>query len=258
MKMMVILEPWENIFLSLVHGFLIGGIILFLFSLFVNLGHGGDHDGEVDADSGIEIEAHGDIDAGVDIDVDVEVDVDTGLDMSIEADHDIDHSSGHENHSADVHSTTGTSPAPFLLLLSSFMLTFGIMGEIIYSIALNPLIRILLLFFFPIFVTKGISYTWKKLAVESSYEIPSIKIDNQVLTLTAVDEAGGLVLADTTDINRPKEKLHFLGKIKMQAKTIPGNKPITKGKIGYVIDIDEKNTLIIDEWPTPPHKNKIS
>jgi hypothetical protein len=244
MKMMVILEPWEQIFLSLVHGFLIGGIILFLFSLFVNLGHGGDHDSDVDVsvDSGIEIDAHVDIDVGGD------VDVDTGLD--------IDHSLEIGDHIADVHSITDTSPAPFLLLLSSFMLTFGVIGEIIFSIEMNPLLRILFLFFTPIFVTKGIAFIWKKLAVESSYEIPSIKIDNQVLTLTTVDEDGGLVIADTTDINRPKEKLHFLGKIKMQAKTIPGNKPLVKGKIGYVIDIDEKNTLIIDEWPTPPDKNK--
>ena len=253
---MIILAPWENIFLSLVHGFLIGGLILFFFSLFINIGHGGDHDSGVDTESGIEIDGHGDIALETDISPDINIEVDSNLDISIETD--IDHEIGHGDHSGDVHSITDTTPAPFLLLLSSFMLSFGVMGEIVYSIELNPLFRILLLFMLPIFITKGISYLWKKLAVESSYEVPSIKIDNQVSTLTVVDEDGGLVIADTTDINRPKEKLHLLGRIKMQAKTIPGNKPIPKGKIGYVIDIDEKNTLIIDEWPTPPQKNKLS
>lgn len=250
--MMIILEPWEYMFLSLVHGFLIGGVILFLFSLFINIGHGGDHDSSIDPDSGIEIDGHGDITIETSIDSSVEVDIDSDVDVSI------DHDVSHGDHSGDVHSITDTSPAPFFLLLSSFMLSFGVMGEIVYNIDLNPLIRIFFLIAIPIVVTKGISYIWKKLAIESSYEIPSIKIDNQVLTLTTVDEKGGLVIADTTDINRPKEKLHLLGRIKMHARTIPGNKPIPKGSIGYVIDIDEKKTLIIDEWPTPPQKNKIS
>ncbi|OLS22992.1 MAG: hypothetical protein HeimC3_26890 [Candidatus Heimdallarchaeota archaeon LC_3] len=256
---MIVLEPWEAILLSIIRGSFIGGIIFFLFSFFVNLSHIGDqgHDTSIDHDVGLDVDVDGDIDVGIDIDtdVDISIDIDHDIDVSTDIDHDIDHSIDHDS---EIQSFTDTSPAPFLLLLSSFLLSFGALGEILYNLALDPILRLLIVVSLPFLLTKGVSRLWKKVAVDSSYEIPSVKIDNQVITLTTVDHNGGLVIADSSDINRPGEKLHLLGRIKMQAKTIPGNEPIPKGSIGYVVDIDKKQTLIIDLWPTPPQKNKTT
>ena len=68
-----------------------------------------------------------------------------------------------------------------------------------------------------------------------------------------VDEYGGLVLADTGDLDRP-ETIHSDEKMKMQAKTLPGV-TIDRNSIAYVISIDEKNTLIIDLWPKQAKKD---
>ncbi|MDH5582171.1 MAG: hypothetical protein OEY33_09730, partial [Bdellovibrionales bacterium] len=189
-----------------------------------------------------------DADTSIDTDVDIDVDIDIDTDISIDgAESDIghDHSHGHGNDSA----------APLLLLLSTFFLMFGSIGYPLYqSESLTMILRLIITFISPLFFVKLVSFIWRKyLANEFAYEVPKVKIDNEVKTLTRVDEKGGLVLADTADIDRVGQQLHFAGHIKMQAKTLPGVE-IERDTKAFVIAIEPNDTLIIDLWPKPPSK----
>ena len=61
-----------------------------------------------------------------------------------------------------------------------------------------------------------------------------------------------MVLADTGNLSQP-DTLHAGEKMKMQAKTLAGIS-IERDSIAYIIDIDQKNTLIIDLWPKQAKK----
>ena len=246
------LESWEVWILQAAFGSLISGIILFVFSLIIAGMSMGDSDTDVSADSDIDFDAAIDIDVDVDIDVDIDagIDIDTG-DVDV-GDVGVDTNGiegGHETHVS--HETT----APIILLLSTFLLMFGTIGYPIYDYELfSPLIRISISIITPILFVKGVSYFWRKyLSNEFAYEVPRVKVDNQVKTLTRVDENGGMVLADTSDIDRSEKQLHFIGSIKMQAKTLPGVL-IDRDQIAYVIAIEPNDTLIIDTWPKAANK----
>jgi len=165
--------------------------------------------------------------------------------VDADSDFDIGHSDTHAGHDSILDKNPST---PILLIISTYFLIFGAMGITIYqSELLNPILRIILVIAIPILFVKLISIVWKKYTkTEHGLEIPVVTIDNQVKTLTSVDESGGMVLADTGDYNRP-ETLHPNEKMKMQAKTLPGVK-LERDSIAYVIAID-KHTLIIDTWP---------
>lgn len=221
------LESWELIVLQITLGSLISGIILFLFSVIVssmNL----DHSGPDAPDSDIHFDGFGS---------------DTDFGSNVELDHhlNLEHLEG---------------SAPLMLLMSTFFLMFGSIGYPIYQYELfTPLLRLLISIIGPLIFVKLVSLVWRRfLASESAYEIPHVKVDNQVTTLTKVDENGGLVLADTSDIDRTQEKLHLAGDIKMQAKT-RNNLVIGRGETAYVIEIQPNNTLIIDTWPKATKKN---
>ena len=126
---------------------------------------------------------------------------------------------------------------------------FGAVGYSIYQSQLfDPYMRLIMVIFLPIIFVLAINYVWGRYTGKyHGIEIPTVAIDNQVRTLTDVDELGGLVLADTGTYDRP-ETLRLHEKMKMQAKTLPGTK-IDRDSIAYIIDIDAKNTLIIDLWP---------
>lgn len=150
------------------------------------------------------------------------------------------------------------SSTPIVLLLASFLLIFGAVGFSIYQSQLfDPILRLILLIFIPICFVLVINYVWGKYTgKDHGIDIPVVTIDNQVRTLTEVDENGGLVLADTGNYDKP-ETLRLNEKMKMQAKTLPGTK-IDRDSIAYVIDIDAKNTLIIDLWPKIAKKKNSS
>ena len=150
------------------------------------------------------------------------------------------------------------SSTPIVLLLASFLLIFGAVGFSIYQSQIyDPLVRSILVIIIPICFVLLVNYIWGKYTgKDHGIEIPVVTIDNQVRTLTEVDENGGLVLADTGNYDKP-ETLRLNEKMKMQAKTLPGNK-IDRDSIAYVIDIDAKNTLIIDLWPKIAKKKNSS
>lgn len=167
----------------------------------------------------------------------------------------------HFGHHAHVHvhakkqSRAGQSPeTPIILILAVFLLMFGAIGTVIYKLELfDPVLRILLSLFLPIVIVKVVSMAWNRTAgKDHGIQIPMVSIDNQVITLTNVDDRGGLVLADTGNLDDPKS-LHSEEKMKMQAKTLAGVS-IDRDTVAYIIDIDSTNTLIIDLWPKQVEK----
>ena len=150
------------------------------------------------------------------------------------------------------------SSTPIVLLMASFLLMFGAVGFSIYQSQLfDPILRLIILIFFPIGFVVLINEVWGRYTGKNhGIEIPTVSVDNQVLTLTDVDELGGLVLAETGSYDKP-ETLRLHEKMKMQAKTLPGTK-IDRDSIAYIIDIDAKNTLIIDLWPKIAKKKNSS
>ena len=236
----MLLESWEIVVFQFSLGSLLGGILLFIFSLFTAEFHFGGHEGAEISDFSTDTDIH--FDGHFQSFSDIGVDGDAGFDQP-------------DSHDLHVNKIDHNPSTPILLILSTFLLIFGATGTIIYQEeVLNPFIRILLVFLVPIGFVKFISLIWQRLTRnEYGYEIPHVTVDNQVRTLTMVDEYGGLVLADTGDLDRP-ETIHSDEKMKMQAKTLPGV-TIDRNSIAYVISIDEKNTLIIDLWPKQAKKD---
>lgn len=245
----MILEPWEIIILQLSYGCLLGGIVLFIFSIITAEFHT-DHDTGNVSDLSVETEIHigGSFEADSGVDLDGSSHIDFG---HSDIEHgEIGHSDvgqsefGHTDHNIDHNPST-----PILLILGTFFLMFGAIGVSIYGTAFSvPIVRLIIVIGLPIGFVKFISFVWKRYtSKEHGLEIPFVTIDNQVIALTHIDERGGLVLADTGGYERP-ETLRAHEKMKMQAKTLPGV-IIERNSTAYVIAIDEKNTLIIDLWP---------
>ena len=240
----MVLQLWEEILKALVDGCVVGGFILFIFSLISDLSAAGSAHGHIN------ISGHGHAHIRLPHIHIRHPHVHIRLPNMLVS-HPQMQGRGPQAHT--IH--TDSNPAPFLLIVSTFMLSFGILGEVLFSLDMDSYLRLFLLIFIPFMTTKGTSLVWSKIAKEHSYEIPQVDIDNQVETITRVDERGGLVIADTSDIDKNGEKRHLLGKIKMSAKTRTGIE-IPAKSIAYVIDIDEHQTLIIDQWPTPVKKGQ--
>ena len=235
-------------------GSLISGLLIFFLTLIFQGGHlFGDHDADFDhdidhdIDHGISVDHSGvdfgdtdldvdtEIEIGVDVDTDASIAIDkhisfgTDKDISIGADKDLDH--------GDIGTDT---PTPLMLLLGTFMITFGGSGTILINDAIHPMISVFITIALPFGLTYLVSKIWGRLAVSEIYEtaLETIKIDDEVKTLTTVDQDGGLVLIETSSVHGP---------VKMAAKTNFGAVP--KDVTAYVIEI-QGNTLIIDEWPS--------
>jgi hypothetical protein len=146
------------------------------------------------------------------------------------------------------HGFDADTPAPLMLLLGTFMISFGGTGMILIDSAIHILILLIVLILVPVGTTYLISKVWAKIAVSEIYETPlqTIKVDDEVKTLTTVDTEGGLVLIKTSSIHGP---------VKMSAKTESG--AIAKDMVAYVMKV-EKNSLIIDEWPSTEKSKKES
>lgn len=134
---------WDEVLLDISVGLFISGILLFVLTALL-LGLHGFGDKSVD---GHEIDGQ---DIGHDI-----------SDHDIDGDHDFSHDmGGHE----DVHSETSGDSAPIILLVSTFMLSFGAMGISLFQIQMDSLIRALIIFSTPVVVTVIVSNIWKKIA----------------------------------------------------------------------------------------------
>ncbi|MHA1213707.1 MAG: hypothetical protein ACTSR2_06795 [Candidatus Hodarchaeales archaeon] len=216
-------------------GSLISGFIIFFLALFLQGGHFFDSDTDLDHDVSLD---HGDLDlsdASLDIDSDLSVDIDHGPDFHV------DKEFGLKDHGFE-----SDSPTPLMLLLGTFLITFGGIGLVLLQTTLDSFFIIVYSFLIPIITTIGMSKLWSRLAVSETYQTPleTINIDDKVKTITTVDTKGGLVVINTSSVQGP---------IKMAAKTKYG--AIAKNMEAYVVDI-QRNTLIIDEWSSIEEKQK--
>ncbi len=226
---------------QLCFGSLISGFIIFLLTLFIQGSHLFDHDHDFDHDLDHDMALESEISVGIDKDISVGIDKDVTIgidkDVSVGVDKHIDL----QDHSIDT-----DTPAPLMLLLGTFMITFGGSGTILIDSPIHPFISIPIILGLPVVVTFFVSKLWAKIAVDETYEtaLETINIDDAVKTLTTVDTEGGLVVIETSSIHGP---------VKMAAKTNFG--AIPKNMTAYVVEI-QANTLIIDEWPTKEGKEK--
>ncbi len=227
-------------------GSLISGLLIFFLTLILQGSHLFDHDTDLDHDidhdfdHGVGID-HGIGDIELDTDVDIDSDITVGIDKDIHVgiDKDVDLTD---------HGFDADTPAPLMLLLGTFMISFGGTGVILIDDSIHIIVLLAVLILIPVGTTYLISKVWARIAVSEIYETPleTIKVDDEVKTLTTVDTYGGLVLIQTSSIHGP---------VKMSAKTETG--AIAKGMVAYVMKV-EKNSLIIDEWPSTEKSKKES
>lgn len=225
-------------------GSLVSGLLIFFLTLILQGGHLFDHDTDLDHDIDHDFDHSVGIDHDVgDVDLDVDVDVDSDLSVGIDKDIHIGMDKGLD---LTDHGYDADTPAPLMLLMGTFMISFGGTGFILIDDTINVFILFAVLFLVPFGITYFVSKVWAKLAVSEIYETPlqTIKVDDEVKTLTTVDTEGGLVLIKTSSIHGP---------IKMSAKTESG--AIAKEMVAYVIKV-EQNSLIIDEWPSTEQSKK--
>ncbi|MFX1284900.1 MAG: hypothetical protein ACFFB5_14660 [Promethearchaeota archaeon] len=239
-------------------GSLISGLIIFFLTIFLQgshlFHHGADFDHDVD--HGVSLDKDFSLDHDITLDHDVSLDhggldvghADLSLDTNVDIDHDVsvgvDKHIGFDDHGVE-------TPTPLMLLLGTFMITFGASGLLLIDAAvqgpfLTSLVLILIIFIVPFGTTYGTNKIWEKIAVSEIYEtaLETIKIDDTVQTLTTVDEKGGLVVIETSSIHGP---------VKMAAKTKYG--AIARNMTAFVVEI-QGNTLIIDEWSSTETEKK--
>ena len=204
-----------DIFFSICLGLFIGGIIFSIISVFLaqlqSLGQEVDTDLDIDADLDIDtdIDIDGDVDvdvdydmgaefdtveADVDVDLDAEVDIDADMDVDVDTDIDVD---------TDTEAIgSSTTPAPIMLLISVFLLVFGISGiSLFYIISIEGL-KFLMFIGSPIIgliTTKYLSIAWKKIAKSQYYKISStqnlIGVEGEVIL--PVDKRGGVIKVES-------------------------------------------------------------
>jgi hypothetical protein len=210
-------------------------LLIFFLTLLFTGGHLFDHDTDldhdIDHDVSLDHDVGGDISLDKDIQIGMDKDVHIGVDKSVDI-HD--------------HGFDADTPAPLMLLLGTFLISFGGTGVILLETTIHLLIVLSLIVTIPVGVTYLVSKVWAKIAVSEIYEtaLETIHVDQQVKTLTTVDTIGGLVLIQTSSIHGP---------VKMSAKTKSG--AIAKDMVAYVVEV-QKNSVIIDEWPSTDVKAK--
>jgi membrane protein implicated in regulation of membrane protease activity len=165
-----------------------------------------DVDVDIDADMDVDIDADMDVDIDIDADVDIDADMDVDTDIDIDVDVDIDVDS-------DVFGTTIT-PAPIMLLASTFLLVFGISGISLYYIITIEALKFVMFIGSPsiaLFTSKYLNVAWKHIAKSQYYKISSTQnlIGREGEVVLPIDERGGVIrIKSTTPMKY--EKLHVM------------------------------------------------
>jgi membrane protein implicated in regulation of membrane protease activity len=161
-----------------------------------------DVDVDVDVDVDLDAEVDVDVDADVDLDVDAEIDVDADLDIEMELDID-----------SDAIGTT-TSPAPIMLLISAFLLVFGISGISFYYVISIESLRFLMFIGAPVLgflVARYLNVVWKKIAKSQFYRISPTQnlIGKRGEVVFPINERGGVIrIVSSTPMKY--EKMHVM------------------------------------------------
>ena len=142
------------------------------------------------------------------------------------------------------------TPAPFMLLLSSGLLVFGISGIASYY-TFSGDFRLFMLLIAPIatiFITKLISKVWKKIAKSVQYSISSTQnlIGKSGMVVLKVDEHGG-VIKIPSDNPMKTEKLHVMPYIE--------GKVYEDGEKVYIVGVTNKFLLVDKNFKVNHKKN---
>lgn len=154
----------------------------------------------------------------------------------------LDHANHDHADHIDQFEIQDVTPAPFMLLFSSFLLFFGITG-IIFFLILEERIRFLVFFITPAVsyaLTKLISMVWKKMAKSRYYPISATKnligIEGEVIL--SVDHRGGLVKIPS-DTPMKFERIHV--------KPFETDERYKKGENVYICDFKDGFLLVSSE-----------
>ncbi|MGB5910765.1 MAG: NfeD family protein [Promethearchaeia archaeon] len=257
-----------DIFFNICLGLFIGGIIFSIISIF--LAHmeaqsGGaevDTDVDIDADVDVDIDADVDVDVDIDVDIDVDVDLDVGaefdvdavdvdadLDVGVDVDAEVDVELDIDTDvDVDIDSDidvdtdaigTTTTPAPIMLLISAYLLVFGMTGILFSSIPIDY--RFITFIITPIIAfisAKYLNIAWKKIAKSKYYKISSTQnlIGKEAEVVSPVDKRGGVVRINS---NTPMkyEKVHV--------KPVNDDHYFDRGTKVYIVDV-KGDFLLVD------------
>lgn len=241
-----------DIWFSICLGLFIGGIIFSIISVFLaNMeakALGQEIDTEVDIDAEVDVDV--DIDAEIDVDVDVDVeyeigaeldgiesDIDVDVDLDAEVDVDIDTDIDIDSEAIGI----TTTPAPIMLLLSAFLLVFGISGISLYYIITIEGLKFLMFIGSPGFgflTAKYLNVAWKKIAKSQFYKISSTQnlVGKMGEVILGVDNRGGVIKIESSTPMK-FEKLHV----------VPFNleSNFERGTRVYIIGVRE-NKIVVD------------
>jgi hypothetical protein len=250
-------NKFYDIFFSTCLGLFIGGVFLSIISTFLaqmesNIIGTGELDAEVDVDIDAEVdvdvdaevdidvdaEIDLDLDAEVDLDLDAEVDIDIDTDVDVDSDVDVDVEVEAE---IDTDLISTITPAPIMLLFSSWFLIFGISGILLYQI-IEGVLRFVIFFIAPsiaYLTTKIINYVWKVIAKSRFYRISAtqnlIGIKGEVLL--PIDDRGGVIKISSSTPMR-FEKVHV--------KPVIEESHFERGDIVYICDV-KNGFLLVDK-----------
>jgi membrane protein implicated in regulation of membrane protease activity len=220
-----------DIFFSICLGLFIGGIIFSIISVFLSqmgsqsLGQEVDTEVDFDADFDVEAGVDIDIDANVDMDVDydvgaefdtVDADVDANLDAEVDVDADLDADIDVDTDldvDTDVEAIgSSTTPAPIMLLISAFLLVFGISGISLYYVITIEGLKFIMFIGSPVIgfiVAKYLNVAWRRIAKSQYYKISSTQnllgVEGEVVL--PVDNRGGVIRIESTTPMK-YEKVH--------------------------------------------------
>ncbi|MFX0073107.1 MAG: NfeD family protein [Candidatus Hermodarchaeota archaeon] len=240
------MNPYD-IFFSICLGLFIGGIILSIISIL--LAEMSTQDGGTDHFDHIDHIDHVDHLDHIDhVDYLDHIDHVDHLDHIDHVDH-LDHidkydhidNQDHIAHVEELNDSTfldDTTPAPFMLLLSTSLLFFGVLG-ILFSYIFAEEIKFIIFFLTPgitYMITKFISVIWRKIAKSRYYTISSTKnlIGTEGEVVLEVDEKGGIIkIPSYTPLKF--EKIHV--------KSLKPGSIFEKGEFVYICDI--KNSFFL-------------
>ncbi|GAH84061.1 unnamed protein product, partial [marine sediment metagenome] len=184
-----------------------------------------------------DIDVDVDIDADIDVDVDADIDIDVDTDIGIDVDADIDTEVDVDTDAIGV----TTTPAPIMLLLSAFLLVFGISGISFYYIITIEGLKFLMFLGAPVIgylVSKYLNVAWKKIAKSQYYKIsPTLNlIGKKGEVVFPINERGGVIrIVSSTPMKY--EKMHVM--------PYDDTSYFERGMIVYIIRV-KNNKVIVD------------
>ncbi len=224
------INGFDAVLLDISVGFFISGIILFVLTAIL-LGVSFDHSGDHSVD-GHDVDGH-DID-GHDVSHDISHDVgDHSIDGHDVGDHEFSHGVGHE----DVHTEASGDSAPIILLVSTFMLSFGAMGISLFQIQMDSFMRALIIFLTPIIFTVAVRTLWKRIAKSElgSHVHPKELVGKKGTIVHQTTYRGGSV---RVTIEGP------MGSILLPAKSYEAGEEFYKGDIVEILDAEGTTCLV--------------